>query len=422
MNREHLDFVLGADVGIADLLTDRDVMPFLKQGLAAGLSGAQIRDADGQVLWAVGTPNVASTHSARLVIEGEPVGTVCCTGQGEAPQVAGTIIAGALNALLFSSLKRKLTTEVHTQAINQSYADLLDRNHRLAESEKRYRELAATLEVRVEERTRDLQQACTRLLQQEKLVSVGQLAAGVAHEINNPMGFILSNYAMLEKYVERFRVALFFLRERSGPSGEIEEYWGRNKLDLVLEDAVELIRQSREGGERIKKIVSDLRSFSHIDQNDNEPVDINQELERTLSVMAHETPADAEIIRDFASLPKIAGNPALLCQAFFNLIRNAFQCRSQGLVLSLATRSGEDKVVVEIRDNGPGIPEELQSRIFEPFFTTREVGQGMGLGLSLAYDVVNNAGGSIVVDSRPGEGSRFIVELPCRSENYVQVR
>lgn len=410
-----IDYVLGADVGIAELLTAGEVVPFLEEAMAAGLTGVQVCDARGEILWEVGRESGGNRCASTLFLEGEPVGSVHCAGDDVTARIAGTIMAGAINVLLLGSLKRKLTTELHTQAINQSYDELV-------ESEQRYRELAASLEVRVEERTRELRQAYNRMLQQEKLVSVGQLAAGVAHEINNPLGFILSNFAALERYVGRFRELLLFCREQLAaglPAGfpdEFEQRWTRQKLPLLFVDAIELIQQSREGGERVKKIVSDLKGFSHIDHCSDENIDLNLELERTLNVMAHEIPADAKIVRNFEPLPQFAGNPALLCQAFYNLIRNAFQCRPQGLVLTLSTSVCDSLIRLSFADNGPGIALDVQARIFEPFFTTRDVGEGMGLGLALVYDIVSSAGGTIVVDSRIGEGSCFIIELPCRSE------
>lgn len=417
MTRDRIDYVLGADVGIAALLDTREIVPFLEESVALGLWGVQVCDRKGEPLWEAGCLEARESHAASLFLEGEPVGWVRCTMRDGNARIAAGIMACALNVLLYGSLKRKLTTEVHTQAINQSYDELV-------ESEQRYRELAASLEIRVQERTLELQRAYNLLLQQEKLASVGQLAAGIAHEINNPLGFILSNFSSLEKYVERLQEMLLFCRSRVAVScppemqAEVEARWKERKIDLLLNDAVELIQQSREGGERVKKIVSDLRGFSHIDHVGNELFDINTELMRTLNVMTHEVPADASIIRDFAPLPEYSGNPAQFCQAFYNLIRNAFQCRPQGLVLTMSSRYGDGKISLVFADNGPGIPESVQSRIFEPFFTTRVVGEGMGLGLSMVYDVVSKAGGTVTVDSRVGEGSRFTIELPCRSATH----
>ena len=419
MSRDSIDYVLGADAGIADLLTDQEVLPFLEEAMAAGLQGVRVSDRRCGTLWEAGLPNGDESHVSRLFLEGEPVGSIHCVGRSGTTRIAGEIMAGAFNLLLFGSLKRKLTTEVHTHAINQSYDELV-------ESEQHYRELATSLEVRVEKRTSELRQAYNRMLQQEKLVSVGQLAAGVAHEINNPMSFILSNFTALEKYVGRFRDTLLFCRDQlaaGSPSGfqeEFEQRWTRLKLASQLDDAIELIHQSRDGGERVKKIVSDLKGFSHIDHSTSELVDLNEELDRTLNVMTHQIPAEAQIIRDFEPLPKIPANPALLCQAFFNLIQNALQCRSQGLILTLSTSCREKMVQVAFEDNGPGIPDSLQSRIFEPFFTMRDVGGGVGLGLALVYDIVRGLGGTIMVNSRCGEGSCFTIELPYGSAPHAE--
>jgi signal transduction histidine kinase len=312
-----------------------------------------------------------------------------------------------------------LTTEIHTKVVNQSYDELLETNRRLTLSEKRYRELAESLEVRVRERTEELKRAYARMLQQEKLASVGQLAAGVAHEINNPLGFILSNLQTLRKYVGKFAGMLEFYRS-AADTGQMtaglvqtaEGKWRELKLDFVLSDLEELFSHSITGAERVKKIVADLRGFSHVDDTGSGSIRINDELERTLSVIAAEIPSDAQIIRNFSELPEVKGNAGMLCQAFLNIIRNALQCRPAGLKLLIRTEVAGAKVRLSFVDNGPGMPEEVRKRVFEPFFTTRQVGDGVGMGLTVAYDGVKQAGGTIAVKSQEGRGTALIIELP----------
>lgn len=427
MNAEHLDYVIGDEHHISELLNEQDVMPLLEQARAVGLPGAVIVDNLGEPLWSAGRAETNPTTRHPLCLEGETIGAVCCSGDPAGAGIAMAIIGGALNTMLLHSLKRKLTTMVHTKVVNQSYSELLETNQRLGESEKRYRELAESLESRVQERTDELQHAYARMLQQEKLASIGQLAAGMAHEINNPLGFLLSNLSALEKYVRRFRELLLFCRDQLSRSENqdvqrrFEHRWRQLKMDLVLEDAPELIDQSRCGGERVKEIISTLKGFSHIDDIDNQVVDLNEELERTMRVMAHEVPQGAVIKWDLQTLPAWMGPPSLLCQAFYNLLRNAFQCRTDGLILTLQTRHVDDHIQVVIADNGPGIPEELHQRVFEPFYTTRDVGQGQGLGLTLVYDVVQNCQGKIRIDSGAGQGARFELLLPYRRGDHGKV-
>lgn len=423
VENDHVDFVLGEELGLEDLLSEAEVGPFLEQSIAAGLDGIKVVDSYGEILWARGNNNAPGmTRCGHLIIEGEKVGGIECAGKGDGPKVAGALISGVLNSLLFNNLKRKLTTHVHTQAIKQSYEELVENNLRLAVSEKKYRKLAESLEIRVEKRTEDLKQAYARILQQEKLVSVGQLAAGIAHEINNPLGFILSNLTALNKYFTRVFELLNFCKQQAENNlphefrNKFQVRWDEKKIGFIFDDSRELIEQSLFGGERIKKIVSDLKGFSHIDDHPSELVDINKEIDRTLNVIAHEKPADAKIVKQFTDLPKFYSNPALICQALFSIIRNAYQIVPKGLILSLATGKKGNEVRVIIEDNGPGIDKENLSRIFEPFFTTRDIGEGMGLGLALAYDVISQLGGSIEVKSQTGKGTRFIISLPIRSQ------
>jgi signal transduction histidine kinase len=142
-------------------------------------------------------------------------------------------------------------------------------------------------------------------------------------------------------------------------------------------------------------------------------VDIHTEIERTLSVLAHEFPPCARIVREFGALPAIAGRPALLCQAFLNIIRNALQARPEGLVLTIRSEFAAGSARLTFADNGPGLAGDIKSRIFEPFFTTREVGQGMGMGLTAVYAIVTGCGGTIEVETAPGRGTSFILQLPA---------
>ncbi|OHB29022.1 MAG: hypothetical protein A2X84_14725 [Desulfuromonadaceae bacterium GWC2_58_13] len=428
--RDFIDFVVGEEKRLTDILSRDDVMPMLESAILAGVGSAMIVDEAEVPLWRAGAApgdfvflsTSAGVFSAPLMLEGEPVGKVCLVGDGVDPEALNAmlkIVSGALNRLISGNLKRMLTTEIHTKVVNQSYDELVEINRQLTVSEKQYRDLAESLEVRVRERTDELKRAYARMLQQEKLASVGQLAAGVAHEINNPLGFILSNLQTLRKYVGKFSEMLEFYRSSAG-SGQMpaalrlgaESKWRELKLDFVMADLDELFTHSISGAERVKKIVADLRGFSHVDDTGSGSIRINDELERTLSVIAAEIPDDVKIVKEFGVLPDVKGSAGLLCQAFLNLIRNALQCRQGGLKLLIRTEAFGAGVRLSFIDNGPGIPEAIRNRIFEPFFTTRQVGQGMGMGLTVAYDAVKTAGGTIAVKSQEGRGSAFIIELP----------
>lgn len=423
-----LRFVVGEERGLRDVISETEVIPLLKGAVRAGALAVALADSEGMVLWSQAAPSAGQQPAAAgikgpaILLEGEPVGAVLVkgeTGREEFLKGIAVMLTAAVNLMVGSNLKRMLTTEIHTTVVNQSYEELLETNRKLAASEARYRELAESLEIKVEQRTAELKKALARLLQQEKMASVGQLAAGIAHEINNPMGFVTSNIRTMQKYMARFVEMLHFSRDlfagaQGGrPEGEsFAEKWRQLKLDMVLADVDELIAQSLGGAERVKKIVADLKGFSHIDDLGETVVDLNAEIDRTLAVLVHEIPPGTEIIREYGPLPGFSCKAAELCQVFLNIILNACQARGAGLRLTIRTTQAGDAVAVTIADNGPGIPQELLGRVFEPFFTTRPVGQGMGMGLAVVYEVVTAHGGTVEAGKSSEGGASFVVRLP----------
>ncbi|BBA70591.1 sensor histidine kinase [Geobacter sulfurreducens] len=423
-----LRFLVGEERGLQEVVSGEEVIPLLKGAVLAGARAATLVDADGMLIWshpgngADGEPSSAGVVGPAILLEGEPVGFVRVAGEPDREEFLKGIaemLTASVNLMVGANLKRMLTTEIHTAVVNQSYEELLETNRRLAISEARYRDLAERLEITVEERTDELKKALARLVQQEKMASVGQLAAGIAHEINNPMGFVTSNINTLRKYAARFEEMLCLARElfagRLAGSPEAKRFaedWGRLRLDRVLADVDGLIAQSMEGAERVRKIVADLKGFSHIDDPGETLVDLNAEIERTLAVLVHEIPPGTEIVREFTPLPEVRCVAGEMCQVFLNIIMNACQSRSEGLRLTIRTAVEGNALVVAFADNGPGIPPEHLSRVFEPFFTTKPVGKGSGMGLAVVYDAVTARGGTVEAGSSPDGGASFVVTLP----------
>jgi signal transduction histidine kinase len=268
------------------------------------------------------------------------------------------------------------------------------------ENAKAFDEIAKlneTLEARVEERTHELQKTQEQLLQSEKMRSLGQLVAGVAHEINNPIGFVHANLQLLQEYMERW------LRARE-----------RGEDAQALQEAIaKLLARSREGTERVKKIVQDLRTFSRMDSAEVSEADLNEEIERTLTLMEPRFKDGIAVIRDFdVALPRVRCLAGQLNQVFMNLLMNSCDALEGRGTIKLRSRRIKSGVRLEFADDGPGIPADVQSRIFEPFFTTKPVGQGTGLGLSLSHGIIERHGGRMLVSSTQGEGATFIIELP----------
>ncbi len=267
------------------------------------------------------------------------------------------------------------------------------------ENAKAYDEIAQlneNLEARVEERTQELRETQQQLMQAEKMKSLGQLVAGVAHELNNPIGFVHANIQLIDSYVAKIVAS-----ER----GSAEETRARQAL-------AKLIARSQEGTERVKNIVRDLRSFSRMDQADLQEADLHEEIERTVALMEPRCKDCIAIERDFGKLPRVRCFPGQLNQVFMNLLINACDAQSEGGRIRITTRPVESGVRLEFHDDGPGIPAEVQSRIFDPFFTTKPVGKGTGLGLSLSHSIIERHGGRLTVESKPGEGTTFAIELP----------
>ncbi|NVE00505.1 ATP-binding protein [Massilia sp. BJB1822] len=261
-----------------------------------------------------------------------------------------------------------------------------------------------------------LGQAHEQLLQAEKMASIGQLAAGVAHEINNPIGFVNSNMGSLQNYVGTlFRVIKAYeaaLADQPALQARLAPLRQEADLDFLEEDTTALVRESMDGLKRVKDIVQSLKDFSHVGENEWQVADLHQGLDSTLNIVANELKYKAEVVREYGQLPPIECLASQLNQVFMNLLVNAGQAIKDKGMIRIRTGAEKGWVWVEIRDSGVGIAPEHLNRIFEPFFTTKPVGSGTGLGLSLSYSIVHKHGGKIDVASQPGKGTAFRILLP----------
>lgn len=418
-----LDYIIGEDKSLTQLLDISDALMLLDGAVRAGAQGAEIADSTGSLLASRGEESPCSV-SWPVLVEGEPSGTVFVYAAESGAGVEGIadMLHAAVQTLINGAMKRMLTSEAHTLIVNQSYDELVETNRKLGASEQQYRELAASLEIMVQERTDELKRAYVAMLQKEKLAAIGGLAAGMAHEINNPIGFVISNLHTMTKYAAKLKEMLQFYRLICEPAvpeqiaAQADARWKELKIGFVFTDIDALVLQSLSGAERIQKLVADMKGFSHVDEAGTSFTDINRELEQTVSILVHEIGADSVIVRNFGDVPRVNVNPALLSQAFLQIIQNALQLKTGNVNITLTTELDGDQVSVHIADNGPGIPADIRSRIFEPFFTTRDVGQGTGMGLTLAQQAVQACGGTIAVACPPAGGTVFTVTIPVKGE------
>jgi len=300
---------------------------------------------------------------------------------------------------------------------------------------KKAEEAAELAYKKLEEANMELKHVQSQMVQSEKLASIGELAAGVAHEMNTPVGFVASNFQTLESYVKKFQRLLQMYgelvkqietsekTELLNKAHEIDQSGDDMKIDFILGDIQGLLDDSREGLDRVTNIIQNLRDFSRIDQPGSlDEYDLNDGIEATLVVAKNEIKYDADIKTDLGELPYIYCNSGQINQVFLNILVNAAQAiksqeRDDKGTITIRTYASDDEVVCEISDDGPGISPDKLSKVFDPFFTTKPAGKGTGLGLSVSYDiVVNKHNGKILSESTVGEGAKFTIKLPINTK------
>lgn len=322
-----------------------------------------------------------------------------------------------------TSLRRKdgslVTVLISGQVVDIANEHCIIVNLRDISGRKRMEELLRREKAEQEILIGKLKEAQSQLLQSEKLAAIGQLAAGVAHEINNPIGFVRSNLTTLGSYsakllkvINAYEGANSTLRNYPELFNKIEQARQDADLAFMTGDLHNLLAESLEGADRVRRIVQDLRDFSRIDSGQWQQADLHAGLESTINVVWNEIKYKAELVRDYGILPLIDCIPSRLNQVFMNLLVNAAQAIVERGKITISTRSNGNEVEIAVADTGKGIPPDVLPRIFNPFFTTKPVGKGTGLGLSVSYGIVRDHGGRIEVESEPGKGTTFTVYLP----------
>jgi hemerythrin-like metal-binding protein len=332
------------------------------------------------------------------------------------------------------------SANVLMEALNEMYGKLGDKTLEVIQKNQELEALNTELEARVQRRTATIEQANrqlqannlelqrlneklesahTQLLQSEKMASIGQLAAGVAHEINNPVGFVNSNLGTLGKYMQSmFEVIKAYeaaeARVGGGTCPEVAEMKKKTDFGYLMEDIPSLLKESQDGLARVKRIVQDLKDFSHVDESNWQLANLEQGMDSTLNVVNNEIKYKATVVREYAGIPDVECMPSQVNQVFMNLLVNAAQAIEKNGVITVRSGQQGEEVWMEVEDTGKGIAAEHLNRIFDPFFTTKPVGKGTGLGLSLSYGIMQKHHGHIEVNSEVGKGSRFRVWLPLK--------
>ncbi len=282
--------------------------------------------------------------------------------------------------------------------------------------------------IELDKALKELKDTQSQILQSEKMASIGQLAAGVAHEINNPIGFVGSNLATLNDYLKDFNKLLDqynLIKNELKNFGitnlpdniknlfdSIEKFENDIDIEYLKEDIPELLKDCAEGTERVRKIVGDLKNFAHPGNEKIKLMDINKGIESTLNVVNNEIKYKAKVIKDFGDIPMVEGFSQQINQVFMNILVNAAQAIEKTGEIHIKTELEGKGVKISISDTGSGIDEKNISKIFDPFFTTKPVGKGTGLGMNIAYNIIKKHKGSIDIKSKPGSGTTFIIRLP----------
>ncbi len=343
------------------------------------------------------------------------------------------IMNGSLVRSEDSSIEAIVLVARDMREIYQLITELTQLNEELEERVTRRTDELRVAKEASEEAFRKLQQTQAQLVQSDKMASIGQLSAGIAHEINNPTGFVLSNLRTLNDYITDIKSLMKeydTLQNRCNgipdegilsKLNDIEEFKLKIDVGFLLADIEQIFAETQDGMRRISKIVKDLKEFSHTGADKPEYSDINKGLESTLNIVWNEIKYKAEVKSHYGDIPQVLCYPQQLNQVFMNILVNAAHAIEGKGIISIRTFSENGNVLIEISDTGSGISPEHLSRIFEPFFTTKPVGKGTGLGLSVAYAIIRKHNGEITVDSKTGTGTTFHICIPIESGQLKQI-
>lgn len=311
---------------------------------------------------------------------------------------------------------------------NKFESELLELNRTLEDHVERRTEKINSQMLELQTANNTIAETQAKLLQSEKLASLGQLSAGIAHEINNPIAYIHSNLTTLSEYVDVYQRLLNIFRNTSNArilelaelTEEINKIEEEEDFEFISGDINSLIADTLDGTLRVKEIVKGLQEFSHINGDTKSPCDLISCLNSTLKIVKNDLKNRCSVITSFEPIPLVHANQGEINQVLLNLLINAGQAVGPEGTITIATSSSEQRIQITIEDNGAGIDQKIMDRIFDPFFTTKEVGVGTGLGLSISYGIIQDHGGMISVESKVGQGSTFTLSLPILEQAALE--
>lgn len=372
------------------------------------------------------------------------VKTVVISAYGDLANIRKAMNGGAFDFLTkpidFQDLEITINkTLCHVQQLKENERARQEREDKLRQSEAREREKAIQLELALQ----NLQRTQSQLIQNEKMSSLGQLIAGIAHEINNPVNFIYGNLTYVNDYTHQLLSLIALYQQHDADKyPEIEALIKQIELEFIQEDMPKMLYSMKLGAERIRQIVLTLRNFSRLDEAEMKPVNIHEGIDSTLVILqsqlkAKPNSASIQVIQEYGDLPKIECYAGQLNQVFMNLLSNAIyalnhydkesspeQIKNEPRTITIATsRLNGEWVRISFKDNGPGMTSDVRNRLFNPFFTTKPLGDGTGLGLSISYQiVVEKHGGDLKCFSQADKGAEFVIEIPIKQSARVQMK
>ncbi len=380
----------------------------LSAALMVLLNGSfRLLSANGECVMGAEMPFAVGGQRVALHYDLETIATLEAASATE-PQLRAA--ANLLEQLMQSAARYFMASAMHLEVVKSDYEELQLKHSLLLESESRYKLLAENLEQRVKQQVKTIDSAQRQLYQAEKMAAVGTLAAGMAHEINNPIGFIRSNLSMALKYVQKFPPIGELIKTQG--SAQLTAAWQDADLDFVLQDFVPMLQESISGADRVARIVADLKGFSNIDEAEEKVVNLNDNIRAACNVAASQINSRAELKLTLGELPPLRCKPGHLNQVFLNLLLNAANAIPVRGEIHIHSSVEDKHICIRISDTGSGIPVAVLSRIFDPFFTTHDVGAGTGLGLTVSRDIIVAHGGRITVASELGVGTTFTIYLP----------